>query len=240
MFETINEIFTRTWSHLYAGVTFYLPPLFVAFVVVALAWLVAHVGRFLVSRLVTGLAADRFLRSTGLSNLVRPQGELRTGPLVARAVFWILFLGGVLSAISVFETQWTQRIVETVVLLMPKALTAGVILIAGLWLSLYLSRSALLWASEEHLPAPRRWASVVRVVVIFTAVVVAADVLNFAPGVFFAAFVILVGGAALGAAIAVGLGGQHAVRRWVTGGETGDSGVPGAEKEEEASLWRHL
>jgi len=153
-------------------------------------------------------------------------------------VFWLVLLGGVLSAISVFETQWTQRIVEAVVVLAPKAATAGLIVLAGLWLSLYLSRSMLLWAAEEKLPAPRRWAAAVRAVVIFTAVVVAADLLNFARGVFFAAFVIVVGGAALGGAIAFGLGGQHAVRRWMVGfrEEPGDR----MEADEEASLWRHL
>ncbi|HEX5102751.1 MAG TPA: hypothetical protein VFV87_03015, partial [Pirellulaceae bacterium] len=165
MFETINEIFNRTWSQLYAGLTFYIPPLFVAFVVIAVAWLAAHFVRFLVSHLVKGLAFDRFLRSTGLSLLVRPQGELRTGPLAAKAVFWIVFLGGMLAAVSVFETQWTRRIVEAVVLLLPNVLTAAAILIAGLWLSLYLSRSVLLWAAEERMPTPRRWASAVRVVV---------------------------------------------------------------------------
>ena len=238
MFETINEIFNRTWSYLYTGVTSYLPPLFVAFVVLVLAWIVAHLGRFLVSHLVKGLAFDRFLKSSGFSHLVRPEGDLRTGPLVARAVFWLVFLGGILSAISVFETQWTQRIVETIVLLLPKALTAGVIIIAGLWLSLYLSRSVLVWASAEALPAPRRWASAVRVIVMFTAIVVAADVLNFAPGVFFAAFIILVGGATLASALAFGLGGQHAVRRWISRGEA-DSSDP-RDGEEETSVWRHL
>jgi hypothetical protein len=237
MLETINDILQRTWGHLYGGLTHYVPPLFVAVLILAAAWVVAHAGRFLVSKLVKGLAADRFLKRSGLSNLLRPEGDLRTGPLVARAVFWLLLMGGLLSAISVFETQWTQRIVEAVVLLAPKAATAGLIVLAGLWLSLYLSRSMLLWAAEEQLPAPRRWAAAVRAVVIFTAVVVAADVLNFAPGVFFAAFVILVGGAALAGAIAFGLGGQHAVRRWIVGrqGEAADRVA-----EEEASLWRHL
>ena len=75
--------------------------------------------------------------------------------------------------------------------------------------------------------------------VIFTAVVVAADVLNFAPGVFFAAFIILVGGAALTAAIAFGLGGQHAVQRWISGGDASQPAVRDKEVEE-SSLWRHL
>lgn len=238
MLETINEILQRTWGHLYSGLTFYLPPLIVAVLILAAAWVVAHVGRYLVSKLVKGIAADRFLKRTGLSNLLRPEGDLRTGPLVARAAFWLLLLGGVLSAISVFETQWTQRIVETVVLLAPKAATAGLILLAGMWLSLYLSRSMLLWASEERLPSPRRWAASVRAIVAFTAVVVAADVLNFAPAVFFAAFVILVGGAVLTAAIAFGLGGQHAVRRWMQGRDRGHAAR--LKQEDEVPLWKHL
>ena len=245
MFETINEIFNRTGSHLYSGITFYLPPLFVAFVVLMLAWAMAHAVRFALSRLVKGAAVDRFLKSSGFSNLVHSEGGLRTGPLVARAAYWLFLLGGLLCAISVFDTEWTRRIVETTVLLLPKAFTAAVILVAGLWLSLFLSRSVLLWASGENLPAPRRWASAVRVIVMFTAIVVAADVLNFAPGVFFAAFIILVGGAALASALAFGLGGQHAVRRWISGGAPGsadssDSSSVQDAQEEEASLWRHL
>ncbi|MEP7365369.1 MAG: hypothetical protein ABI972_19115 [Acidobacteriota bacterium] len=239
MFETMNEIFSRTGSHLYYGITLYLPPLFVAFVILLLSWLIAHAARFAVSRLVKGKAADHFLKSSGFSNLVLSEGTLRTGPLVARAVFWLFLLGGLLCAISVFDTQWTQRMVENIVLLFPKALTAGVILIAGLWLSLYLSRSILLWASDERLPAPRRWASAVRVIVMFTAIVVAADVLNFAPAVFFAAFIILVGGAVLASALAFGLGGQHAVRKWISGGAPSSTHVESTE-EDEAALWRHL
>jgi hypothetical protein len=236
MLDTVHEVFHRTWNQVYFGVTHYLPPLLVAVLMVLAAWVVAHTARFLVARLVKGLAADRFLRRTGFSNLVRPEGDLRTGPLVARALFWFLFLGGVLSAISVFESQWTARLVEAVIVLMPKIFTAGVILLGGLWLSLYLSRSVLLWACEEHLPAPKRWASAVRVVVMFTAVVVAADVLNFASAVFFAAFLMLVGSAALGAALAVGLGGQDAVRRWISR----DQRAAEAACEEETSVWKHL
>lgn len=83
-----------------------------------------------------------------------------------------------------------------------------------------------------------RWAASVRAIVAFTAVVVAADVLNFAPAVFFAAFVILVGGSVLTAAIAFGLGGQHAVRRWMQGRDRGHASR--LKQEDEVSLWRHL
>ena len=37
MLETINEILQRTWGHLYSGLTFYLPPLIVAVMILAAA-----------------------------------------------------------------------------------------------------------------------------------------------------------------------------------------------------------
>jgi hypothetical protein len=77
-----------------------------------------------------------------------------------------------------------------------------VILLVGAWLSQYLGRSLLVWAVNENLPAPRRIVAAARVLIMFVAVVVVADTLNFARTVFLAAFMILVGGAVLTASLA--------------------------------------
>jgi hypothetical protein len=64
----------------------------------------------------------------------------------------------------------------------------------------------LVWAVNENLPSPRWLATVVRILIIFVAVVVAADQLNFARSVFLAAFIIFVGGIVLAVSLAAGLG----------------------------------
>ena len=89
--------------------------------------------------------------------------------------------------------------------LLPKLAIAGLILLGGVWLSQYLGRSMLVWAVNEDFPSPRRLAAVVRIMIVFVAVVVAAYQLDFAERVFLAAFVILVGAVALAASIAGGL-----------------------------------
>jgi hypothetical protein len=52
------------------------------------------------------------------------------------------------------------------------------ILLAGVWISRYLGRSALVWAFNEGVTYPRRIGQAVRVVAISVTVVVAADRLN--------------------------------------------------------------
>ncbi len=80
--------------------------------------------------------------------------------------------------------------IEWVLLMVPKLVAGAVILVAGLWVSRYLGRSALIWAFNEGIPHSRRISQAVRIVVIFVTVVVAADYLNFARNVFLASFIL--------------------------------------------------
>jgi hypothetical protein len=100
-------------------------------------------------------------------------------------------------------------------------------------LSQYLARCTVVWAFNENLPYPRRLAVAVRLIVLFVAVVVAADHLNFARSVFLAAFIILVGGLILASSLAIGLGASVGVRRYLEekSKTADDSG---------RSLWSHL
>jgi len=71
-------------------------------------------------------------------------------------------------------------------------------------------------------------------VILFVAVVAAADYLNFARGVFLAAFIILLGAAALAAALAIGLGGRDAARHYL------EDRRQRGEDTQARSLWTHL
>jgi hypothetical protein len=111
---------------------------------------------------------------------------------------------------------------------------AGLILLAGVWLSQFLGRSTLVWAVNENVPSPRKLAGAVRVAIMFVAVVVAADQLNFARTVFLAAFIILMGGAVLAASLALGLGSREATSRYF------QERAQAREERGERSLWNHL
>lgn len=235
MIETLQVILEGVAARLRYQATTYLPSLLAALIILVGAWLVALLTRWVLTRIFKGMAADRFLRRSGLAFMLDRSGRLRATRLVAQAAYWLILIAGFLTGLSVFDTDLTTQITQGFVFLLPRLVLGGLILLAGVWLSQYLSRSALVWAVNEGLPSPRRLAVAVRTLVMFVAVVVTADYLNFARHIFLAAFVILVGGAVLAASLAFGLGGRDAMRRWVEQRRT-----PPEERAEERSLWNHL
>ncbi len=234
MIKALQQILEGAIERLSHQVTATLPPLLAALTILLAAYLFAKAARWLLTRAFKGAAVDRFFRESGLSSMLDRTGQLKCAPLVAGTAYWIILLAGLLTGLSAFDTALTSRIVEGVVLLLPKLVTASVILLAGAWLAQYLGRTVLVWAVNEGLPSPRRWAAIVRVSVFFVSVVVASEALDFARSVFLAAFVIVVGGAVLTCSLALGLGGRDAVQRYLAT-RTQDS-----QSEHEESLWKHL
>lgn len=233
MLRTLQEILEKSAERLYVQSTTFLPSVLAAIVILAVSYLVARLCHWAVARVYRAVALDRFLADTGVGAMLGRYGERPAGQIAASTVYWLIMLMGALTALSVFDTTLSHQIVEGTVFLFPKMVVAGAILLAGFWLARYLSRSVVVWAFNEQIPHPRRWATAVRLAVSFVAIVVAADTLNFAREVFLAAFIIGAGGAVLTAALAFGLGGRSAVSRALRAHRD-------ASEEEERTLWNHL
>ncbi|MBI5281495.1 MAG: hypothetical protein HY858_07425 [Candidatus Solibacter usitatus] len=233
MIETLRKALEGALERLHQHVTTYLPSLLAALTLVLAAYLTAVLVRWVIYRIFKGLTIDKFLRQSGIAFMVDSSGRLRATRLVAEAAYWCILMSGVLIGVNVFGTDLTTQIIQSFVFLLPKLVVAGLILLAGAWLGQYLGRSMLVWAVNEGFPSPRRLATVVRILIMFVAVVVAADQLNFARSVFLAAFIIFVGGGVLAASLAIGLG-RGGVQRFLEEKkeQTGESG--------ERSLWSHL
>jgi hypothetical protein len=234
MIETLKTILEGALERLHNHVTTYLPPTLAAATLILSAWLIAWIARWLLYRIFKGMAIDKFLRQSGLAFMLDRSGRLRATKMVAESVYWCTLLTGLLMGINVFNTELTTQIIQTFVFLLPKLAIAGLILLAGGWLSQYLGRSMLVWAVNEDFPSPRRLAAVVRIIVVFVSVVVAAYQLEYARPVFLTAFILVMGGAVFTVSIAVASSLRAELRRFF-GRKGEDTSQP-----EERSLWSHL
>lgn len=233
MIETLRKVLEGALDRLQYHVTTYLPSLLAALTLILAAYLTAVLVRWIIYKIFKGRTIDKFLRQSGIAFMVDSSGRLRATRLVAESVYWTILLSGALLGVNVFGTELTTHIIESLVFLLPKLVAAGLILLAGAWLGHYLGRNMLVWAVNEGFPSPRRLAVVVRILIMFVAVVVAADQLDFARSVFLAAFIIFVGGAVLAASLAIGLG-RGGVPRFLE--EKRERPGDPAER----SLWSHL
>jgi hypothetical protein len=238
MIRTLREIINGALQRLSLQIMNDLPPLLAALIIMLAAYLAAILCRWLVTRAVKGIEADRWIRQSGIGEVLHMPG-VRTSRLAAQVTYWAILIAGVLAAINVFGSQFTSRLVESAVLLFPRLLAAGAIVLAGLWVAQYLGRSVLVWAVNEDLPAPRRLAVAVRTLAVLSSVVVAAETVNFAPRFFLASFLILLGGAVLAASLAIGLGARDAVRNYL-GRFRAAHDETRAEAISERSFWNHL
>jgi hypothetical protein len=234
MTETFQRVLGTVLERLQEQAAMLVPPLLAGAVILLVAYLMAVLSRWIINKIFKGLAIDRFLRQSGLAFIIDPTGHLRAARAAAAAVYWGFLIAGVLTALSVFDTELTTQIVQSVIFLLPNLVLSGAILLAGTWLSQYLARSALVWAVNEGIPYPRRLAALVRVLLMFVAVVVAADQLNFARTVFLAAFIMIGGGLILAVSLTVGLGAGSRLGRFL-------AGKPEQVKDDPpGSLWSHL
>lgn len=234
MIEALRLILRTTLDRLWEQAVEYLPSILASVIILGVAWVIAALMRFLVLRLFRGAAIDRFLKTSGLNSVTGGVFSLGATRLVAAACYWGLLLVGVMTALSTLNSTLITRLTEQAVMLLPKLVTAAVIVMGGLWLGQYLSRSALIWACNQRLPSAHNLAGLVRMAVVFLSVVVAADHLDFARGVFLSAFVICLAGIVLAISLSVGLGRQDMLN-WLSRRESRPE-----ETGREWSLWNHL
>jgi hypothetical protein len=239
MIDTLQAIIRGALERLSQQMQHDLPPFIAALAILLMAFVCGRLARWLVLRAFKGIELDLWLRRSGIAAILNPSGTLRASRVAARTAYWGILLIGLLAALNALGTQVTSRMAEQIIFLFPKLVGGGLILLAGMWLGQYLGRSALIWAVNEDMPAPRRVALAVRALVVFASVVVAADALNFAKGVFLAAFVVILGGIALAAALAIGLGTRDAVSRRLAV-RMHEANGSGQHALEERTLWNHL
>jgi len=231
MLSLLEQILRQAVDRVSSQILDYVPGLLAALFILAVTLIIAKTVRWLLLKMIKGISMDQFLRKIGMNAKTE---KWKAPQLAAQITYGLILAIGILAALNSFNSQMTTRIIETVVFLFPKLLIAAAIIVISAWLGRYFGRSTLIWAVNENMPAPRKLAALVRAFFVFCGVVAAADHLDFARSVFIAAFILILGGIVLAAAIALGLNGKEVFHRYLSDDNRA------SEDSEERSLWNHL
>ena len=211
MIQALGHILQQSWDRLGVQMGDQLPNVLALLLILVAGWVTAVLARWAVRRM--GSRLETSCRHWGLVS--DHYGQTTASELLSRGVFWLIFGAAILVGINALNTEMGSLLVTGILSYLPRLLTAGLVILAGLLLGRFLARGVLIWAVNEGLE-PARWiANAVRIGVGLLTVVAAAEQLAIARTAILATFVILLSGAVLGVALAVGIGSRKRVEEWL-------------------------
>jgi hypothetical protein len=213
MIQEIAEALAQSWRNFTGAFVLFVPRLIAASIIFAGGFVVAALARRIVRSALAWLQFDRLAARTGASEMLRVADMPSADLLVARIVFWIVWMGFVVSALDTLQFGPFQGLVQQFFSFLPRALLALLMLALGFLVGNFIWRATLLASVNAGLPGARLLSGTLRLLVIAIAVVMALEQLGLATAVVLTAFAIAFGALMLGLAIAFGLGGRDAARQ---------------------------
>jgi hypothetical protein len=212
MIQEIADALVQSWRNFATAFVLFVPRLVAASIIFAGGFVIAVLARRAVRAMLAWLRFDRLALRTGASEMLRlaemPSAEL----IVAKIVFWIVWIGFIVSAVDTLQFGAFQGLVQEFFRFVPRFLVALLVLSLGFLVGNFLWRATLLASVNAGLPGARLLSGALRLLVIAIAVVMSLEQLGMATAVVLTAFAITFGAVMLGLAIAFGLGGREAAQ----------------------------
>jgi hypothetical protein len=189
------------------------PRVLAAATLVLLGWAAAAIVRRLSVRLLRAFELDDRCARWGAVTLLGRAG-IRRSPveLVGRALFWVLFVLGLLMGIEALDVPATAGLTTAVVQVLPNLLVAVLALVIGWLVAHVLAQAVLIFIVNAQVAGGPLVAGAVRWLVVAFAAGVALTQLGIAREMVLLVFGIALGGCVLALALAFGLGARDLAR----------------------------
>jgi hypothetical protein len=213
MAQMIASAIRQVGTNFVESLAMFLPRMVTTLAIILVGWLIAMLLRTLVRALLgwarLNVASERF----GVAPLLRTADLPPADALVGAIVFWLVWIGFLLSGIDVLGFESLQGLVESFWAFVPRLLVAAVILIVGFVVANFAWRATLLAAVNARVPSPRLLSGAVRWLILILTGAMALEQIAVARTVVLTAFAIAFGALSLAVAIAFGIGGGGIAKR---------------------------
>lgn len=213
MIQEIAGALVQSWRNFASAFVLFVPRLVAALIIFAGGLVLSLVVRRAIQRLLGWLHFERLTLRTGASEMLRMAEMPSAEVLIAKTVFWIVWIGFIVSAIDTLQLAPFRGLVDEFFRFVPRVLAALLVLSLGFLVGNFLWRATLLASVNAGLPGARLLSGALRILVNAVGVVMALEQLGLATAVVLTAFAITFGALMVGLAIAFGLGGKETARQ---------------------------
>src|SRR5918999_2537618 len=182
----------------------YIPQLIGAILILIVGYIVARILQAVVARVLQAIGFDRWMERGGIKQFLdRAQTRETPATVLGMLVFWFVFIIAITMAADALGIQQVSEVLAQLIAYIPSIIAAILILILAALLANFLS-GIVRGATDSDLLA-----SIARYAIIVYAAFAALTQLGIAVQLTSNTFLILLGGVALAAALAFGIGGRE-------------------------------
>jgi hypothetical protein len=213
MRDFFESTFIIPLKQLYEHLVSFFPRLMGAAGLIIIGLILAWLLKKLLGKILVTLNFDRFSAQLGGKALLE-RAKIQRSPseLAALGIYWLVFLNFFMIGMRTLDEPVMTQVFSRFFAYLPNLLVSILILIMGLIVGKFISRSVLIGAVNAQLKSARLLSTGVDVLLMFFTFSLALEQLGIGKATIVAAFSILFGGVVLAMAIAFGLGGREIAR----------------------------
>ncbi|MDP2908217.1 MAG: hypothetical protein Q8N77_00250 [Nanoarchaeota archaeon] len=196
---TTSEALTNPLVSLWVSFVELLPNLIAAIVILIIGYVVAYIIGHALKVMLWKLGLDKQIDQAKLS---KAMGKLRLSSILGEITKWYIFLVFLQSAIDLVNLGTLSLLLQEFVMWIPNVIAAALVIIFGLYVAHFITLKV-----REHtdVRGGRTLTGILNTVIIFIVIVIAMEQIGINVSILTNTFLILLGGLALGAAIAIGI-----------------------------------
>lgn len=209
-------VLQTTFESLLGQVFSFIPSLVGALVILIIGVIVAWALRVVVEKVISAIKVDALLKRLGVTDMVKKAGfKLHVGKLFGWIVKWFVLILALIAAADVMGWSQITQFLNDVVLYIPSAFIAAVILLVGVVLGSFVYDIVMTAVKAAKLGGAHLLAGISKWAVFVFAFIAAMEQLGIAPTLLQTLTTGLVGMLALAGGLAFGLGGQDHAKKFL-------------------------
>lgn len=198
----------------------FLPRILLAIVILVIGWLVAKAVRFAIIRSLRALNFNVVTEKAGVDRFLQQGGsDLDTIRVLGTLFYWLAILAALMVAFNTLDLAYVTDLIGRIVLFVPKVMVAVVILVFGAYFARFVATAVTTYLRNLGMGEGDLIGRLSLYAIMIFVVMIALDQIGLGE-IIRETFLIIVAAAALGLALAFGLGGRrHAaalLERWTT------------------------
>ncbi len=199
----------------------FIPKLIGFLVILLVGYIVASALSRAITFLLRKVGFDRISTRIGLTRLEERMGlRMDTAGILGRIVYWFIFLIFLVPAVNALGLTAVSGVLNQIVDYIPNVFVAILILFLGMLAATFVADIVRGATSGANVGSPNLFANIARYAILGFVVIVALEQLNIASALLNILFTAVMGAAALAFALAFGLGGRDAAKRFIERNES--------------------